>query len=152
LGPHVPNKNRTHPRSQPFLQIEISPDGTRIVALSSGDAMYVFDGATGGEIRRLTSDAEYLISLATSPDGTRIAAGAAAEEYSYGAGDGTARIWDMAMGDEMARLTGHAGNVRAIAFSKDGARVVTDRPTKPCASGASSEGQSLPAWKATRRT
>ena len=45
-------------------------------------------------------------------DGTRLA----------GASDGkNIQIWDLASGQEIARLRGHSGRVRAVAFSPDGA-------------------------------
>ena len=34
--------------------------------------------------------------------------------------DGTARLWDLASGRELAELTGHNGPVYAVAFGADG--------------------------------
>src|SRR5262249_14153268 len=39
--------------------------------------------------------------------------------------DKTARVWDAAIGKEIAVLRGHADGVVSAAFSSDGARVVT---------------------------
>ncbi|MBC8726785.1 hypothetical protein F6X37_36610, partial [Paraburkholderia sp. 31.1] len=39
--------------------------------------------------------------------------------------DGTARVWDAATGEVIAKLTGHQGPVFSAAFSPDGQRVVT---------------------------
>ena len=39
--------------------------------------------------------------------------------------DGTARLWDVATGKEIAVLAGHTGGVNAVAFSPDGHRLAT---------------------------
>jgi len=54
-------------------------------------------------------------SVAFSPDGKWLVSGS---EYA------TARIWEAASGQEMARMT-HAGAVRAVAFSPDGKEAVS---------------------------
>ncbi|MGL4554401.1 MAG: protein kinase domain-containing protein, partial [Gemmataceae bacterium] len=53
---------------------------------------------------------------AFSPDGTRVLT------YSW---DGTARVWDVATGQEKFTLKGHTDKVRSAAFSPDGTRIVT---------------------------
>ncbi|HKQ08009.1 MAG TPA: protein kinase [Blastocatellia bacterium] len=55
-------------------------------------------------------------SVALSPDGRRLASGGE---------DNTARIWDVATGEELHRLTGHDRWVNAVAFSPDGKRLAT---------------------------
>ncbi len=50
-------------------------------------------------------------SIAFSPDGKTLAAGS---------DDGTVRLWDVAVGDELSRFEGHSSGVRAVAFSPDG--------------------------------
>jgi WD40 repeat protein len=42
-----------------------------------------------------------------------------------GSGDGTARIWNVATGQEIRVINGHDGVVRSAVFSPDGKRVVT---------------------------
>jgi WD40 repeat protein len=51
-----------------------------------------------------------------SPDGTRVVT---ASE------DNTARVWNAASGQLLAKLEGHAAAVYSALFSPDGARVVT---------------------------
>jgi WD40 repeat protein len=56
-------------------------------------------------------------SIAFSPDGRILATGA---------GDGTAKLWDVQSGQELRTLNGaHRGRVEAVAFSPDGARLVS---------------------------
>ena len=52
--------------------------------------------------------------LAISPDGRRLA---------MGGFEGKIRIHDLATGDEVRTLVGHAGSPRGLAFSPDGERL-----------------------------
>jgi dipeptidyl aminopeptidase/acylaminoacyl peptidase len=59
---------------------------------------------------------ETALTVAFSPDGTRLAAGA---------GDRTVRLFDVASGRETRVLRQHADWVQSVAFSPDGARLVS---------------------------
>ncbi len=62
-----------------------------------------------------------VVSIAISPDSTRIASG------SY---DNTIKIWDAASGDEVATLHGHEASLRCVAFSPDATRVASGAQDK----------------------
>jgi WD40 repeat protein len=55
-------------------------------------------------------------SVAFSPDGTRLASCS---------NDRTVRLWDVASGQETARLAGHGEPVRSVAFSPDSTRLAS---------------------------
>ena len=57
-----------------------------------------------------------MISVAFSPDGTRVASAG---------GDKTIRLWDAATGRETGTLNGHDSAVESVAFSRDGRRLVS---------------------------
>ena len=59
--------------------------------------------------------------MAFSPDG---------KEILTGSGDGTARVWYAATGQEVLALKGHTGAVTSVAFSPDGTRIVTGSEDK----------------------
>jgi len=55
-------------------------------------------------------------SVAYSPDGRRLASSS---------DDGSIRLWDLASGEEVARLHGHEGRISTVAFSPDGTRLAS---------------------------
>jgi len=77
----------------------------------------------GGHLT-LYGHAEMVQGVAFSPDGTRVATASH---------DGTARVWDVGTGQELATLKGHTTELSSLAFSPDGQRLVTgsaDRTAK----------------------
>ncbi len=78
----------------------------------------VWDADTGQPIGHpLTGHTDTVISVAFSPDGTRIASGSA---------DNTVRLWDADTGQPIGDpLTGHTGGVLSVAFSPDGTRIAS---------------------------
>jgi WD40 repeat protein/tRNA A-37 threonylcarbamoyl transferase component Bud32/TPR repeat protein len=82
------------------------------------EALAVFQEARAGDAQLLALNGHSgkLRSAVFSPDGRRIATSA---------DDGTARIWDATLGEELQRLRGHTARVRSVAFSPDGGRIAT---------------------------
>ena len=78
--------------------------------------MVTFCGCGGGELQTLTGYADWVSSVAFSPDGQRIVSGS---------GDETLKIWDANSGQELQTLKGHAAEVASVAFSPDGQRIVS---------------------------
>ncbi|HEY1016321.1 MAG TPA: WD40 repeat domain-containing protein [Herpetosiphonaceae bacterium] len=96
-----------------------SPDGSRLAALQG--AAIVYDTATGAELIRFPGEAVAdAISLAWSPDGTKLA---------IGGQRGQATIWDAATGREpsgwLRELQAPGDMVSALAWSPDGTKLAT---------------------------
>ena len=79
----------------------------------------------GESIAELQGHGGYVVSVAFSPDGTRLATGSDGTRVYTGSQDNTARIWDLETGDPLAVLQGHESTVWSVAFSPDGTRLAT---------------------------
>lgn len=65
---------------------------------------------------RENADVEEVLALAVSPDGRRMITGGS---------DNTARVWDIATGEELNELEAHSGDVISATFRPDGAEFHT---------------------------
>ncbi len=78
-----------------------SPDGRHLAALSfgvsSGNAVKLWDATTGQELHTLIGHTDWIVGLAFSPDGKRLASTSL---------DGTLRIWSLTPGEETVAVSG----------------------------------------------
>ena len=90
-----------------------SPDGDVMAVGYSNDWIRVFSAENGQDLGVLSGEAR---SLQFSPDGTLLAAGLS---------DGTVRIFELNEGSSFTLSPGHRAAVTDLAFSQDGARLLT---------------------------
>ncbi|WP_437628049.1 pentapeptide repeat-containing protein [Sorangium sp. So ce1151] len=90
--------------------VAISPDGT-LLASAHASWIVLWDLATGSALRRLHGHADWITSIAFSPNGDTLASGS--EDF-------TAQLWDVSTGNVLCVLKGHTGYVHSVAFSPDG--------------------------------
>jgi WD40 repeat protein len=95
----------------PVRAVAFSPDGSRVAAAGNDRAVWVWDAASGKELRTLPGHADWVTALAFSPDGRLLASAGA---------DRVVKLWDAASGRLRATLRGHSVPVSALAFSPDG--------------------------------
>ncbi len=77
---------------------------------------YLYDVASGNQVRMLNGRSQPLSSVAFSPDSQTIAAGS---------WDHTAILWDAKSGERLHTLDKHAGRVSTVLFAPDGKRLIT---------------------------
>ncbi|MGY2116594.1 nSTAND1 domain-containing NTPase [Nocardia gipuzkoensis] len=101
-----------------ILDVDFSPDGTRIVSGSRNGTSSVWDTVTGQPVGEpFTGHTNAVTSVDFSPDGTRIVSGSS---------DHSVRIRDAATGHPLgAPLTGHTDAVVSVDLSPDGTRIVS---------------------------
>jgi len=77
-------------------------------------------------VAKLEGHTDSVGTAAWSPDGQRIVAAGRAAEGGMGlTPDRTARVWNAAMGQSLAKLEGHTDYVVSATWSPDGQRIVT---------------------------
>jgi WD40 repeat protein len=118
-----------------WSSVAFSPDGTRLVAGRDDRTARVIDARTGAVLLELKGrqpishsirsgfGPEGVLSVAFSPDGTRIAT--AGGTGGYGNDEGGVSVWDARTGAELLELKGHKGMVWSVAFSPDGERIIS---------------------------
>jgi hypothetical protein len=101
--------------------VRFSPDGKTLAAAGyesgPGNAIYLFDTATGKELPRLPGHPTGGVRrLAFTPDGKRLVSGGF---------DGYVRVWDLARGSEVRAIKVEAGTVYSLSLSPDGKTAAT---------------------------
>ncbi|MEU7576054.1 caspase family protein [Streptomyces sp. NPDC041068] len=109
-----------------FWKLAFSPGGTALAGASTEGAVRLWNPATGRAIRTLDDTdlqdtdfeetSHFSVSLAFSPDGTRLASGGF---------DGEVMLWDPAADAPVSALTGHTSAVNALAFAPEARRLAT---------------------------
>jgi WD40 repeat protein/DNA-binding SARP family transcriptional activator len=97
----------------------LSPTGELIATLpqrKSGPQVEVWDWGTGQRVAALARNTGFVVDMAFSADGTRLATAG---------GDGTVRVWDPRTGEQLLVLRGHKGSVGSVAFSPEGSRLAS---------------------------
>ena len=95
--------------------IQFSPDGQHLAAARIRDAsIWAFDAHSGRPLAKMTGHRRPVLSLAFSPDGSRLASGSL---------DQTVRIWDTRDYSPLIELTGQNGDIYHVEFSPDGDRL-----------------------------
>jgi RNA polymerase sigma factor (sigma-70 family) len=106
----VPNYQRALYRDKVW-SLAFSPDGKMLASGSGDTSIYLWDPATGQQIRRLDGHKHWVRSVVFSADGKLLASGSE---------DKTVALWDPATGQRLRQLAGHDHGVRSVALSRDG--------------------------------
>jgi WD40 repeat protein len=101
--------------------VAFSPDGGRLLSGCIGDdTIKVWEVGTGKLLRTFKGGAG-----AFSPDGTHVLSGNGSYAEGNAPSDYTLKLWDTATGELLRTFAGHSGPVSSVAFSPDGAHVLT---------------------------
>ena len=104
----------------PLVTAACTPDGDRVVTCSSVGEVRVWDTATGAELSRPFLDTGRAWAISVSAAGRRCVIGGVSAK-----GGGVAQVCDLDSGQPLGPPIPHPGRVSAVAFSPDGAAIVT---------------------------
>ena len=79
------------------------------------DGVYVTDSKTGKQKMQFKGHKDGVGCIKFSPDGTMLVSGG--DDLDSGGGDGVIRLWDVATGSEIKKITGYTGSVNSVSFS-----------------------------------
>jgi WD40 repeat protein len=102
-----------------------SPDGMRIVSGGADKALKVWDVRTGREKLALEGHIGSIGCLAISPDGKRIVTGSGWQDPETNTVISELKVWDAETGRRILSFTDGTVQVRSVAFSPDGKRIVS---------------------------
>ncbi len=97
-----------------FSRVEVSPDGTLVLAGSLDGVLHLWDVETGSEVHAIQAD-ETSLFAAFDATGTR------ALTHSWG---GNTRLWSVSTGELLAEIEGAPGPYQYANVSPDGTRIL----------------------------
>ena len=134
---------RLHKYNEIITSLAVTPDGTKLVSgsqnitpqhqIASTKTIRIWDMNSGKEISKMEGNFGTFISLAVTPDGTKI------ESRSW---FDVVVVWDMNSGKEISKMEGNFGTFISLALTPDG--------TKMAAGAVQSAGHMMHADKMVR--
>jgi len=110
------------PHSGIITGLALTPDGRQVVAQTHGDAMGLWELATGMCLRTLVHK-DLVLTIAVSSDGRHLFSGGSSAPYTAAGAAGDVRVWDLETGDCVRTL--RAGReVLRLALTPDDRRVI----------------------------
>src|SRR5206468_7935563 len=107
-------KSWKHPKDVNGLAL--SRDASTMLVGCDDEKVYLWNVATGDEIRRYTGHSNYVYAVAFSPDGRYVASGGV---------DKTVRVFDLTSGQLVKTFQGHTEAVTNVAFTSDSRYVLS---------------------------
>jgi dipeptidyl aminopeptidase/acylaminoacyl peptidase len=108
--------------------VAFSPDGKAVASCSFDGGLFLWDAGTGKLVRPFVREGDlrrgqvYLLAVAFAPNGKMLATAEGPPESGDRA---TVTLWEVATGKPRLWMTGHQGDVNAVAFTPDGRSLVT---------------------------
>jgi WD40 repeat protein len=103
--------HQIHRPTKGSLDVDFSPDGSRLAFGTKAGIVGVLEVATGKPVRESNAHSNAVYSVAYSPDGNSLASGGA---------DRLIKMWNVTTGELLRTFEGHRDTVDAVAISPNG--------------------------------
>jgi WD40 repeat protein len=104
----------------PVWCVALSSDGKRLASAANDNNVKIWDGEAGVELFSLIGHNAAVQNVAFSPDGRLLATASVARRRAGRIFPGEIKVWDASSGRELRALGDHPGDVRCLAFCRDG--------------------------------
>jgi WD40 repeat protein len=118
----------TNPKVPLLRACEWSPDGKLLAVAGDHKIIEIYNTTTWTQIMKLEGHFGSVLSLAWSPDGTKLASGEGTDQVLWHNVDecrNVIKIWDMPTGDEITTLWGHKDSIVSIDWADDNIRLTS---------------------------
>jgi WD40 repeat protein len=104
-----------------------SSDRRQIISASKEDGVIKVWNISGEEVLSFFTQKYFVSGIALFPDNQRLlsSAGTIMKHGSWGKSDNSLKVWDIDSGTELLTMAGHDSEIRCIAISPDGEKVVS---------------------------
>jgi len=136
----IPDIKPEVPAVSPVASVKFSPDG-KLLAVGGYQEVRLLDPASGSTVGTLAGEADYVRSIAFSPDDSMLAAAGGPCQRS-----GEIKIWDLASRRLVRTMQGHKDCIYSVAWSPDGKLIASgsyDRMVKIWDAGTGKELRNL---------
>ncbi|HLY60356.1 MAG TPA: c-type cytochrome domain-containing protein [Terriglobia bacterium] len=121
----------------PLSSLQFSPDG-KLLAVGGYREVRLVEPGTGKTLGTLAGHADYVRSIAFSPDGAYLAAAGGLPQR-----EGEIKIWDLASRQPIMTLRGHKDCIYSVAWSRDGKLIASGSYDRMVKLWDASTGQEL---------
>lgn len=116
---------QTLDQGSPVWSVAMSQDGQTLISGSEDGTLKIWHLPTGKLLQSIQAHPNRVFSVALSPDGTASPSELRGALIATAGLDQTIKIWHLATGQLLRTITGHTAAVRTLAFSPDGAHLVS---------------------------
>lgn len=117
--------HRLEGHSDQVTSVAFSPDDSYALSGALDNKVLLWDVETGELLKTFDGHDGFVLSVAFSPDGSHFLSGGCIALGNFGCDNGGMSLWDVETGELLKVFEGHDDTVLSVAFSPDGATILS---------------------------